>query len=202
MGSADFEYAIAYAIRRLENELDPVLTYHSAAHTRDDVMAAVVRLATHEQINGEDLWLMKVAAAFHDLGYVIERGGQNHEALSTKIAREVLPECGFSEIQIDIVAGMIMATKMPQQPRTYFEEMIVDADLDSLGRSDYFEVSDRLRRELENFGIVQTDASWFEGQLNFLTAHKYFTDVANRLRAQGKADNIAAVRNILEDLDQ
>lgn len=201
MGSTDFEHAIAYAIRRLEDELDPILTYHSAAHTRDDVMAAVERLALLENVNGEDLGLMKVAAAYHDLGYVEDRGGQDHEALSDRIARQTLPDYGFSQQQIERVSGMIMATKMPQHPRNFLEELIVDADLDSLGREDYFDVSLRLRQELANFGIAQSDAAWYEGQLQFLSAHKYFTPVAKTLRAEQKTRNINAVKEILQRLD-
>lgn len=197
MGLLEYEKAIAYAIRRLENELDPVLTYHSAAHTRDDVMPAVELLARQDGVGGEDLILLRTAAAFHDLGYVEQRDGRDHEERSTAIARRVLPEYGFNERQIDTIGGMIMATKVPQQPATLLEAILVDADLDSLGRPDYFIVSNRLRRELAHFGVVQSDADWYQGQLDFLAAHRYFTPVARFLRDEGKASNLEAVREIL-----
>lgn len=203
MGLLEYEQAIAYAIRRLEAELDPILTYHSAAHTRDDVMLAVERLAEANNIGGEELILLRTAVAFHDLGFVEQRDGRNHESRSVEIARQMLPDYGYSDEQLDIISGLIMATRMPQQPTNLLEEIMVDADLDNLGRSDYFIVSNRLRRELENFGIVQSDTDWYQGQLHFLSNHEYFTESAHHLRSDGKVRNIVAVQEILSRiLDQ
>lgn len=198
----DYEKAIAYALRRLENELDPVLTYHSAAHTRDDVMVAVEVFAEHEQISAGDLVLLRTAAAFHDLGYVEQRDGRDHEKRSILIARKVLPDYGYTNEHIDKISGMIMATKVPQQPSTLLEALIVDADLDSLGRPDYFIVSNRLRRELLYFGTEYTDTEWYRWQLDFLSSHQYFTAIARKLRDAGKASNIEAVGEILSRIMQ
>ena len=116
MGLPDFDSAMQYALQRLEEELNPTLIYHSAGHTRNDVMPAVERLAQIAGVNGMDLSLLMTAAAFHDVGYVIRQDGHNHEVASVNIAREVLPSYGFTAQQIDIIASMIMATKVPQQP--------------------------------------------------------------------------------------
>jgi uncharacterized protein len=202
MGLLEYEKAIAYAIRRLETELDPILTYHSAAHTRDDVMHAIEELATADAVTGEDYILLRTAAAFHDLGYVEQRNGRDHEERSAAIAAHVLPDYGFDERQIEIIQGMIMATKVPQKPQTVLEALMVDADLDSLGRPDYFIVSNRLRQELAHFGVIQSDADWYQGQLDFLTTHQYFTDVARQLRDDGKAANLKTVREILSRITE
>jgi hypothetical protein len=50
----------------LEQQLDPRLTYHNLAHTKD-VMAQVERIAHGEQItHADDIMLLRVAALFHD----------------------------------------------------------------------------------------------------------------------------------------
>lgn len=201
MGRApDFEGAKQYAIERLEQELDDVLTYHSAAHTRDDVIPAVERLAEHIGLNGERLLLLRTAAAYHDLGFVLDANSDNHEFRSVNIARDVLPEFGYTHDQVEAVCRLIMATKVPQNPRDLLEALIVDADLDSLGRPDYFTVSGNLRRELSHFGVEHSDQDWYQWQLEFLSAHDYFSDAARDLRDDGKMRNIDVVSKILAQL--
>lgn len=196
----DFEGAKKYAIDRLERELDNKLAYHSAAHTRDDVLPAVERLAHHIGINGERLLMLTTAAAYHDLGFVENAEGSDHELRSSRIAREVLPRYGYSRDQIEVICRLIMATKVPQAPHDLLEALIVDADLDSLGRSDYFTVSGNLRRELANFGINHSDQDWYQWQLDFLSSHGYFSEAARELRDDGKQRNISVVSKILAQL--
>ena len=49
--------------------LDPKLTYHSLAHTMD-VVDQSERIAKEEGVTGNDLWLLKVAALYHDIGFL------------------------------------------------------------------------------------------------------------------------------------
>ncbi len=196
----DFEGAKKYAVNRLERELDDKLIYHSAAHTRDDMLPAIERLAFHIGINGERLLLLRTAAAFHDLGFVESADGNDHELRSTHIAREQLPNFGYTDDQIEAICRLIMATKVPQNPRDLLESLMVDADLDSLGRPDYFTVSGNLRRELSNFGIDHSDQDWYQWQLEFLSTHDYFSEAARELRDDGKQRNINVVSKILAQL--
>ncbi|MCK9612757.1 MAG: hypothetical protein PHR81_00260 [Bacteroidales bacterium] len=46
-----------------------------------------------------------------------------------------------------------MATKIPTKLKNKLEKLLCDADLDYLGREDYMEISNRLRREWDVFGI-------------------------------------------------
>ncbi len=55
MNSPDFEAARAYALQRLEIELDSQLVYHSFGHTWDEVVPAAERLAEMEEVDGEGL---------------------------------------------------------------------------------------------------------------------------------------------------
>ena len=49
------------------------------------------------------------------------------------MAKEELPKFGLSEKDIELICGMIMATKIPQNPKTKLEKIIADADLEYLG---------------------------------------------------------------------
>ncbi len=199
------EEAWQYAIDRLERELYPKLCYHSLWHTCDEVVPATRRLAALEGVTGEDLNLLLTAAYYHDVGYVDvtgvspedKRKQERHEARSAEIALEVLPRFGYTPPQLEAIRGMILATKLPQTPHTLLEEILVDADLDSLGREDFWERSFTLRQEMANFGTEFTDLQWYQGQYNFQTTHRYFTGAARRLRDAGKQYYI---KDILERL--
>lgn len=198
MGQPDFLGATNYALQRLAHELHPYLTYHSLQHTRDDVAVSAHQLAQWHHIDGDDLLLVRTASYFHDIGFIYQR--QDHELVSIEIVRQVLPYFGYSQDHIDVIAGMIMATKMPQSPNTLLEAIIADADMNSLGRTDFFEVGKLLRSELALFGAKMTDVAWYEFEIAFLTKHHYFTDGAKALYSAQKAHNLRMLHQKLDQL--
>lgn len=189
---ADYVQAVTYALKLLENELPPRLTYHSIAHTRDDVVVACQTYADQIDLPEEERLLLFTAAWYHDLGFI--RQIKNHEDASVEIARKNLPRFGYTSDQINTISNLIMATKMPQQPYTYLQKLLADADMDSLGREDFFEVCDRLRVELQSYGMMQDDFEWWDFELKFLLNHTYFTEVAAQLRNKQKQKNLAEIR--------
>jgi uncharacterized protein len=192
----DLERARQYALDRLEKQLSPRLVYHSLEHTRDDVEPAVERLAQIENIAGIELLLVQTAAYYHDIGYIYQR--EDHERVSAELAGRVLPIFGYSFDHIRTIQAMIMVTRLPQSPHTLLEEILADADLDSLGRMDCIPKSFALRAELEDFGVMFSDEQWFTQQLKFFQSHQYFTRAAHQLRDEGKRQNIEAMRELLD----
>jgi len=197
MTATDFAGAWQYALRRLEGELSPLLTYHNVAHTRDDVLPAAKRLATFEQVEGEALNLLLTAVWFHDIGFVENRAA-GHETVGIRIVTQILPRYDFSPAQIQIIGALILVTKIPQSPTTHLEKVIADADLDLLGRDDFWSLNQALRAETEALGRPTTDEEWYTGQLAFLQTHRYFTVSARSLRAGGKKQNIEKMLKLLE----
>lgn len=198
MSGADFEGARQYALERLERELSPALAYHSVRHTRDSVVPAAERLSHDCDIAGAELLLLRTAAWFHDIGFVEQRVG--HEMVGVRIAATVLPRFGYDRAQIHTIGGLIMATRLPQAPQTLLEELMADADLDSLGRDDFAETNLLLRKELEAFGSALSDAEWYGAQLDFLRSHHYWTAAARRARDAGKRRNLLRMQAISEQL--
>lgn len=180
----EYEKAIAYALHELETRLSPDLTYHNLWHTQHDVMPAVVRLATSNGVSPEDTHLLRVAAAYHDIGFT-ERV-QGHEMAGMRIAAQTLPQFGFQPADIERVMGMILATRLPQTPLNLLEEIVADADLDVLGREDFFPRSVALRQELLALGQTTSWKQWQEQQLGFLQQHTYWTEEARKLRDERK----------------
>lgn len=172
--------------KRLEKEvmlllgnLPSDLHYHSIAHTKD-VLRQSMRLASMEELNEEDSFILMVAALFHDSGFT--RSGHQHEERSCEIAREVLINYDFTEEQIESVCTAIMATKIPQTPLNLISKILCDADLDYLGRSDFYAIGDTLFEEMEGKEVISGRVAWNELQVKFLRQHHYFTHTNKVLR--------------------
>ena len=198
--SADYEQAQAYALSRLAGELSPHLTYHSLRHTRDDVLPAAVRLAQATGVNGDALLCLATAGLFHDIGFLVAY--DDHETHGIAVARAALPEFGYSPAQLDVIAELIAATRMPQRPTSPLAELLCDADLDVLGRDDFWEINRHLLAETQHYRQVQiAEVEWLRGQAHFLEAHHFFTASAQQLRDPGKAHNLAKLRHTLSQLN-
>ena len=138
-------------LSRLDNELDRRLGYHNVTHTLD-VLEQVQVLAKQERVTDDhDQLLLKTAAVFHDSGFLFVY--KNHEERGCEIASDSLRNI-LSEEDIRKVCGMIMATKIPQSPKTLLEQIICDADLDYLGRDDFEPISQTLHKEFIIFKII------------------------------------------------
>lgn len=195
MRQADHAGARRHALQRLERELPGDLCYHSVRHTRDDVLPVVRRLAAMKGIGEDQRQLLQTATAYHDIGFV-ERYA-SHEATSIRIAAATLPRFGFDPDQIRIVSGIIRATRLPQAPCTLLEEVMADADLDVLGRDDFFERNQALRAETAVYGQPVDEEEWYRRQIAFLRGHAYFTQSARALRDAMKQRNLRELQRRL-----
>ena len=190
----DFNGLKKRVLDELKSSLDPSLYYHSYEHTLD-VLNAAELISREEGINEYERALLKTASVFHDMGFLKQY--DDHEIHSCEFAREYLPNYSFKEDEIDIVCGMIMATKVPQSPHTRLEEIICDADLDYLGREDFWLISDRLYQELVTRGRVTDKQQWNEIQVKFLSNHTYFTNFSREMRENMKQERIKELKATL-----
>ncbi|MDF7818320.1 HD domain-containing protein [Runella sp. MFBS21] len=173
-----------YILEKLKKNLSPTLTYHGYHHTID-VAEAVLKIASSEGIEEEEpLILLKTAAFYHDLGFITTYRG--HEEESCRIANLTLPSFGYSNPQIEKICGMIMATKIPQTPLTHLEQIIADADLDYLGRDDFWPIAHSLYEELREREMVPNIETWNQIQVKFLSSHQYWTASAQYWRKAKK----------------
>ena len=183
-----------HIMRVLEEELEAGLFYHSIEHTKD-VTRAAERLALLEGVNDEELFLLKSAATYHDAGFVKQY--DHNEPIGAAMAEEILPKYGYSDENIARIKELIFVTTIPHQPKNKLEEIICDADLDYLGRDDFFDIADKLRRELRDHGKINSDRAWDEMQVKFLTMHKFFTETSIRTRLPKKLKNLEAIKQKL-----
>ncbi|SEK64757.1 HD domain-containing protein [Parapedobacter koreensis] len=175
-----------YILSRLNDELSPDLTYHNAVHTFD-VYNAARQIGQQEGLSDVQLQWLLTAALFHDAGFLVN--AKAHEVSSCTIAQEVLPGFGYTDADIAMVCRLIMATEIPQRPRQHLEEIICDADLDYLGRDDFFDRSQLLYQEMRHLGTVASRDEYSKIQIAFLDNHQYFTATSKRLRDSKKEEN-------------
>ena len=192
----NYRNAEKYIVKRLKADLPDGLHYHGIHHTMD-VCEAVERLAIWEGITGEELYLLKTAALFHDAGFI--HSYESNEPIGAQLAKEMLPNFGYTDDQIELIIKLIEATKIPHNPQTHLEKMMCDADLDYLGRKDFFPIADTLKQELVEFGKIKgTEENWIEMNINFLSAHKYFTKSAQERRDPEKEKRIEELKEKLK----
>jgi uncharacterized protein len=188
-----FKEVKSFILLKQKMELPRNLSYHSVEHVKDVYQACKV-IAKKEKIENDDRTLLLTAALFHDSGFLIN--SKDHEMHSCELAKQHLPAYGYSGDQVAVICGMIMATKIPQKPYNHLEQILCDADLDYLGRDDFFEIGDKLFSELSMYGILNNVEDWNQVQIKFLESHHYFTKTALDSRKAKKDAHLQYLKSI------
>lgn len=176
----DYRSAKQFILSKLRDELSDKLYYHGLHHTMD-VLRMAKEIAASEGVVGRDLTLLKTAALFHDAGFVKDKHA-GHEQEGCLMVQDMLPRFGYTSEDVKAICGMIMATKIPQSPTNLLEEIICDADLDYLGRDDFYRIGDSLFEELKEYHLIHDEQEWNRLQVSFLSAHKFHTLTNKSLR--------------------
>jgi len=179
-------------IEQLKEKLPNYLSYHSMDHIID-VANVCNDYIEYYDIPEEMAKLLRIAAICHDYGYI--ESSIDHEERSIVAIKPFLSPILNSK-EMEIVNGMIRATKVPQEPKTFYEEILADADLDYLGRKDYYEISAKLFNEYLHFDIVSNKIEWLDLQIWFLENHKFHTDFAKKNRQKLKFENIKELKSL------
>jgi uncharacterized protein len=179
-----------FVVQKLEKELSPRLYYHDIRHTLD-VFEVTNEIALLEQVSPADRLLLGIAALFHDIGFV--RSRSDHELVSCEMAREFLPQFGLEPEAVNQICGMVMATKIPQNPQNFVESILCDADLDYLGRPDFHQIANLLFMELKAYDILHDEQAWNRLQVIFMKSHQYFTKTNQERRGSSKAKHLEEV---------
>lgn len=191
----DFEAAEKQIIGLLEEKM-PKLPYHNIEHIYNVLEAALV-IAESEKISEDEIKLLRLAVLFHDAGFT--KGAANHEAIGSEMAIEMLPNFGLAQDQIEEISQMILATRIPQSPVSKLGRILCDADLDYLGREDFYDVGRKLFDELNELGVVDTEREWNLVQKTFLESHRFHTDYSKINRAPNKQKYLLEIGDKLKN---
>ncbi len=191
---------IAGVLGELGENLPGRYVYHAAAHT-ERVLDQAVFLALFDGIEGRELELLGIAAAFHDSGFLVDE--RHHEEESAGKAVEAMhSDGGYTEEEIALVREMILATELvsstggrKQRAAAGLAGYLLDADLANIGREDFFVRLEEVRAE--------SGRSWKEelkDALDLLQAHRWNTPAANACYEATKQKNTAVLTRMIERL--
>jgi len=178
----------------LAKQLPEHLKYHSVSHTLY-VLDKCILISKKENLSRSNTNLLKIAALYHDIGFI--KGSKNHEEESCKIAKRHLKKDGYSKEDIAKICGMIMATKIPQQPKNAMENILADADLEYLGTKDFWNIGDLLFEELSYQDKKMTKQKWNNIQISFLGLHRYHTKFCQQYREKYKRKHLQKLKTMV-----
>ncbi|WP_202552091.1 HD domain-containing protein [Ginsengibacter hankyongi] len=183
-----------FILQCLEKELPGNLSYHGLHHTLD-VFNAAMKIAATENLSAEEIKLLRIAILYHDAGFTAKY--KDHEEKGCEMARKNLPSFGYTDGDIKIICGMIMATQIPQTPKTILEKIICDADLDYLGRNDFYEISNTLFEEMKIYNNLHDEKEWNKIQKKFLDKHQYHTEFGKKHREHKKQQYLQEINQLV-----
>lgn len=183
-----------FVIAMLQQNLPATYFYHNHLHTLY-VLANAETIGRYEGVTEQEIHLLKSAALWHDTGYI--HAYKRHEIESCLLAKRYLPDFGFNENEITKICGMIMATRVPQDPHNKLEEILADADLAYLGTSDAPALAHQLFLELQVINPGLTEAAWTKTQISFLHTHQYFTSYCKKKCEPRKEIYVAELQKLL-----
>jgi exopolyphosphatase/pppGpp-phosphohydrolase len=190
----DYKNLEREALTILKSDLPSQLHYHGLNHTLE-VLGICNQYIERSAIDPDNACLLRVGALLHDIGFTI--ANKNHEEESISLAGPLMDKYGFSQADHKVVEGLIRSTRVPQMPQNLLEEIICDADLDYLGREDFYVISERLFEELKAFGLVTNKMQWNKRQIEFMENHHYHTVFARENRQPRKEQRIRELKNFV-----
>jgi predicted metal-dependent HD superfamily phosphohydrolase len=172
---------------------DKRLFYHNLAHAVQ-ILDAVNKINAHYKSDEKTNFITCTAAWFHDTG-IIEVGLEFHEIKSAEFAESFLSGFEVNEEEINEIKNCILATQMPQRPKSMAEKIVCDADLFNLGTDAFFENNKLVRKEIEAFSVSKISGNeWRERTIKLLEDHNYHTEYCQSLLNKTKAENLSKIK--------
>ena len=136
-------------------------------------------LSRAENVGDEELINLKLAATFLLTGYITDY--TTPEEGACRHAEEILSRHGFNQENIEMTKKMI-ANSFQNLPESKEDKVLHDARYEYMGRVDYPSLTEKLRKEIAEFGTVCSDEEWINIQKSLLKDHLFLTETAKVLR--------------------
>ncbi len=173
------------------------LPYHNLGHTKY-VVNKVNEIAGHYRLGQEEMFIVFVAAWFHDTGYLVGKP-EVHEEESVELMETFFAKHDVNPDVIKNIAACIMATKTPRAPETLLQQIICDADTYNLGSKEFKDSNKAVYKELTVAGTGSTNKQEFnQATLQMMDNHKYFTSYGKELLDERKTKNMKKIKKDTE----
>jgi predicted metal-dependent HD superfamily phosphohydrolase len=177
---------------------EPHRRYHSQHHLAD-VLTKIDELASGR----EDLYLVRLAAWFHDAVYAVPAGQVTNEEASARLAIRTLSRAGFEQEDLTQVARLVRLTETHVPgARDPEGELLCDADLAILAADPaaYDHYVEQIREEY----APMPDEQFLAGRLRVLSAladrELFRTGKGRRLTAAARANLEREMQTLIERL--
>lgn len=175
------------------------LSYHSIDHTMF-VVKATEKIGKETGLDQHDLQVAKVAAWFHDVGYLYTT--DDHESESKKKAGEFLKSLGVDDDEVGAVLACIEATRVPQKPHGESASVLCDADMMHLSMPDYYDHIERMRKERKVIeGRKISKQEFDKTSVLFFNNHTYHTEYGKTVLNKGKEINYTMIQENIQNRD-
>ncbi len=165
----------------LSKKLDKKYHYHNLFHTKR-VINSAIKIGSNYELSKNEWEILLTSCLLHDYAFIDSH--IDHEEKGAILANEILPAYSYNDFDINSIQSLILITKVEAKPQSLLESIIRDADLEYLGSSDFEKISEYLKREWIECGVVKDDVHFYDIQLKFLNIHKFYTDF---MREEGKS---------------
>ncbi len=188
--------------------------FHNLDHTLD-VFDRATYLLEHEDVDNNFKELVQIAVLFHDSWFLINPDW--HENIWAKLfdqyfewnenlflkdrlhfqnfVDDYFSDTWYSVDKIDIIKHLILATIPSRKPSNKLEWLIKDADIDNLGRDDFFIRSELLRKEMKYIRWKEfTDKEWYTNVYQFVKETKFFTPTQIKERSDKLRENLREIK--------
>lgn len=181
------------------------LVYHNKDHT-DDVFQEVVKLGLIDRIDESELQRYAIAAAWHDVGYVIKT--EHNESDAIELFRQNAPKYSIGPEDQKTIETIIKDTELHlteegpiRKTDNEFSAYVLDADVANFGRSDFREKTNLVAQEAGvDLANREERLKFLEFTIKLLKNHKWHTNAALGLWQAQKLVNITELEQEIVDM--
>ena len=189
------EALIELVYKDLSNKLDSKYHYHNLHHTKR-VINSAEEIGNHYNLSRDDWRDLLTACLLHDYGFI--KSHIDHEEIGAQISKEILPGYYFSDDHIESISSLILITKVAEKPSNLLESIIRDADLEYIGSDDFQKISEYLKKEWLECGVVDNENQFYKIQYEFLLSHNFYTAYMQEKGRDQKIKNIKYAKIVME----
>ena len=189
------EALIELVYKDLSNKLDSKYHYHNLHHTKR-VINSAKQIGNHYNLSRDDWRDLLTACLLHDYGFI--KSHIDHEEIGAQISKEILPGYYFSDDHIESISSLILITKVAEKPSNLLESIIRDADLEYIGSDDFQKISEYLKKEWLECGVVDNENQFYKIQYEFLLSHNFYTAYMQEKGRDQKIKNIKYAKLVME----
>ena len=166
-------------------------------HTKTVALRAN-EIALNYSLTETEFFIVASAAWFHDVGHLFGPAAA-HEEKSVIAMRTYMVKHGLDSGILNSIEQCILATKLPQDPKSLPEEIVCDADCYHLGTNEFYIINEQVKKEFELRNNLPP-VNWDESTVHLLEQHTYFTPYCQALLDAGKQKNIEFLRKKLNPI--